>query len=311
MQEPNLSVVAGLGAVGRAVIDDLVARGMPVRAVARHPVADLPPGVDVVVADLTDAQAASKALAGAAVVYHAASAPYDRWPELLPPLMRGVIAGASASGARIVYADNLYAYGPVDGPLTEDLPYRARGPNGRARAALAEQLMGAHAAGTVRATIGRASDYYGPRGVQSTAGERLFLPALAGKTAQVLGDPDQPHTVTYLPDFARGLVTLGMSDDALGEVWHVPSAETLTTREFAGLVFGTASQPLRLQVLPSVLLAGLALVNPMLRAVREQQYQRTAPWVVDHSRFARAYGAHPTSHTDAIAATLDWFAKAG
>lgn len=311
MQEPNLSAVAGLGAVGRAVIDDLVARGMPVRAVARHPVADLPPGVDVVVADLTDAQAASKALAGAAVVYHAASAPYDRWPELLPPLMRGVIAGASASGARIVYADNLYAYGPVDGPLTEDLPYRARGPNGRARAALAEQLMGAHAAGTVRATIGRASDYYGPRGVQSTAGERLFLPALAGKTAQVLGDPDQPHTVTYLPDFARGLVTLGMSDDALGEVWHVPSAETLTTREFAGLVFGTAGQPLRLQVLPSVLLAGLALVNPMLRAVREQQYQRTAPWVVDHSRFARAYGAHPTSHTDAIAATLDWFAKAG
>jgi nucleoside-diphosphate-sugar epimerase len=311
MQEPNLNVVAGLGAVGRAVIDELNARGMPVRAVARRPVADLPPGVEIVVADLTHTQAARKALAGAAVVYHAASAPYDRWPELLPPLMRGVIAGVAGSGARIVYADNLYAYGPVDGPLTEDLPYRATGPNGRARAALANQLMEAHAAGTVRATIGRASDYYGPRGVQSSVGERLFAPALSGKKAQVLGDPDQPHTVTYLPDFARGLVTLGASDDALGQVWHVPSAETLTTREFAGLVFEAASHPLRLQVLPSVLLAGLALVNPMLRAVREQQYQRTAPWVVDHSRFARAFGAHATPHTDAIAATLDWFAKGG
>ena len=179
-------------------------------------------------------------MAGAAVIYHAASAPYDRWPELLPPLMRGVLGGAAATGARIVYADNLYAYGPVDGPLTEDLASRATGPNGRVRAALADELMEAHAAGTVRATIGRASDYFGPRGRQSTAGERLFVPALAGKPAQVLGDPDLPHTFTYLRDFARGLVTLGTHDEALGEVWHVPSAETLTTREFAGLVFEAA-----------------------------------------------------------------------
>jgi nucleoside-diphosphate-sugar epimerase len=311
MQEPNLNVVAGLGAVGRAVIDELIGRGMAVRAVARHPVADLPPGVEFVAADLTDSQAARQAFAGAAVVYHTASAPYSRWPELLPPIMRGLIAGVSGSGARIVYADNLYAYGPFDGPLTEDLPYLAAGPNGRARATLATQLMEAHAAGTVRATIGRASDYFGPRGLLSTAGERLFVPALAGKPAQVLGDPDLPHTVTYLPDFARGLVTLGTHDNALGQAWHVPSAETLTTREFARLVFDAAGHPLRLRVLPSILLAGLAIFNPMLRAVREQQYQRTAPWVVDHSRFARAFGAHPTPHPEAISATIDWFAKAG
>jgi nucleoside-diphosphate-sugar epimerase len=171
--------------------------------------------------------------------------------------------------------------------------------------------MEAHAAGTVRATIGRASDYFGPRGLLSTAGERLFMPALAGKPAQVLGDPDLPHTVTYLPDFARGLVTLGTRDDALGQAWHVPSAETLTTREFARLVFDAAGHPLKLRVLPSVLLAGLAIFNPMLRAVREQQYQRTAPWIVDHSRFARAFGAHPTPHPEAISTTIDWFAKAG
>ena len=250
-QEANLSVVAGVGAVGRAVIDALIDLGMPVRALARGPVTDLPAEVEVVAVDLTDPRAARQALAGAAVVYHTASGPYDRWPELLPPLMRGIIAGASASGPRIVYADNLYAYGPVDGPLSEDLPYLATGPNGRVRASLADLLMDAHGAGTVRATIGRASDYYGPRGVQSTVGERLFVPALTGKRALVLGDPDQPHTVTFLPDYARGLVTLGTHDEAFGQVWHVPNAETLTTREFAQLVFQAASHPLRLQVLPS------------------------------------------------------------
>ena len=107
----------------------------------------------------------------------------------------------------------------------------------------------------------------------------------------MLGDPDQPHTVTYLADLARGLVTLGTHDEALGQVWHLPSAETLTTRAFARLVFEAAGHPFRLRVLPSALLALLALASPTLRAVREQQYQREAPWVVDHSKFARAFGA--------------------
>jgi nucleoside-diphosphate-sugar epimerase len=310
MTEPVIHAVAGLGPVGRSVVSELVRRRIAIRAISRHPVAELPPGVELVVADITDTASARDAVAGVSVVYHTASAPYDRWPELLPPLMRGVIASASAVGASIVYADNLYAYGPVDAPLTEDLPARATGPNGLVRASLAAELMEAHASGRVHATIGRASDYYGPRGRQSTVGERLFLPALAGKPAQVLGDPDQPLMYTYLGDFARGLVTLGTEDAALGEVWHVPSAETLTTRAFVQLVYETAGQPLRLRVLPSALLAVLAIASPTLRAVREQQYQRTRPWVVDHSRFARAFGATATPHREAIATTLDWFRNA-
>jgi nucleoside-diphosphate-sugar epimerase len=307
MSEPKLHVVAGLGAVGRAVINELLGQGLSVRAIARHPVAGLPLEVDLVQADVTDPDAARRAMAGAAVVYHVASAPYDRWPDLLPPLMRGALDGAASNGARIIYADNLYTYGPVEGPLTEDLPSRASGPNGRVRTTLADQLMEAHAAGRVRATIGRASDYYGPWGRQSTAGERLFDPALAGKTTRVLGDPDLPHTFTYLGDFARGLVTLGTHDEALGEVWHLPSAETLSTREFARLVFEAAGQPLKLGVMPSPLLTALAFVSPMLRAVREQQYQREMPWVVDHSKFARAFGATVTPHREAIAVTIDWY----
>lgn len=236
MTGPDLHVVVGAGPVGRAVIDELLGRGLPVRAVARHRPADLPTEVEFNRADVTDEEDARRAMAGAGVVYHAASAAYHRWPELLPPLMHGVIAGASASGARVVYADNLYAYGPVDGPLTEDLPKRASGPNGRVRTELADVLLKADAAGTVRAAIGRASDYYGPRGRQSQAGERLFAPVVAGKAAQLLGNPDMPHTFTYLGDFARGLVTLGTHDTALSQVWHLPSAETLTFREFVRLV---------------------------------------------------------------------------
>jgi nucleoside-diphosphate-sugar epimerase len=307
MTKPDLHVVVGLGPVGRAVVTELVGRGHRVRAVAHHGATNVPAGVETVEADITDPAAARRAMAGAAVVYHAASAPYHRWPELLPPLMHGVIAGATVSGARVVYADNLYGYGPVDGPLTEDLPSSARGRNGRVRAALAAELMAADAAGTVRATIGRASDYYGPWGRLSTAGERLFVPALRGKSTQILGDPDLPHTFTYLGDFARGLVTLGTHDEALGQTWHVPSAETLTTRGFVDLVYEAAGNPARLSVMPSAFLTILALVSPMLKAVKEQQYQRERSWVVDHAKFARAFGADVTPHRDAIATTLAWW----
>ena len=309
MAQEDLHVVVGLGAVGRAVLSELAARGLRVRAVARHGAPDLPAGAETVEADITDPEAARRATDGATVVYHAASAPYDRWPKLLPPLMDGVIAGAASAGARIVYADNLYAYGPVDGPLTEDLPSRATGPNGRVRAALAAQLMAADAAGTVRATIGRASDFYGPWGRQSTAGERLFVPAIRGRSTQILGNPDLPHTYTYLGDFARGLVTLGTHDEALGHVWHVPSAETLTTRAFVDLVYEAAGSPARLSVMPSALLGIMALVSPLLKAVKEQQYQRDRSWVVDHTRFARAFGADVTPHREAIATTIAWWKR--
>ncbi len=133
------------------------------------------------------------------------------------------------------------------------------------------------------------------------------MPALAGKSTQVLGDPDLPHTFTYLGDFAHGLVTLGTHDQALGEVWHVPSAETLSTRAFINLVFEVGGQQRKLRVLPSSLLTVLALFNPTVRAVREQQYQREAPWIVDHSKFAQAFGARTTPHRAAIAETLDWY----
>lgn len=179
------------------------------------------------------------------------------------------------------------------------------------RVALADELLAAHATGTLRAAIGRAADYYGPRGRQSHAGERLFVPALAGKPAQFIGDPDVLHTYTYLRDFAFGLVTLGTHDAALGEIWHLPSADTLTTRAFVDLLCELAGHPPRLSVLPSPLLALIALVNPTLRAAREQAYQVRRPFVVDHGKFASAFGAQITPHREAIAATLEWFQRAG
>lgn len=301
------NVIFGTGPLGLAVARQLAAAGKKVRLVNRSGSAPAPQGADVVAADATDLAASRAVCEGAAVVYHCATGAYGRWAQFLPPLMNGIIEGASAAHAKLVYGDNLYAYGRVDGPLTEDLPYRPIGPNTRARADVANTLMAAHAAGKIRATIGRASDFYGPYARQSTAGDSIFARALVGKAAQVLGDSDTPHTYTFIDDFASGLVTLAEHDEAFGEVWHIPSAETGTTRRFVEMVFAKLQRPARLQPPPELAITLLALFVPAMAAVKETAYQREHPWVVDHGKFSRAFGSTPTPHERAISLTLDWF----
>src|SRR3712207_6331445 len=203
----ELHVVFGTGPVGMSVMDELVQRGRQVRMVNRSGRASVPEGVQVIGGDATDKVFAREASEGASVVYFALNPPYDKWPELFPRLQAGVLEGGASAGAKLVAMENLYMYGPTDGrPITEEMPYAPTTRKGRVRARMSEELMEAHRSGRVRVAIGRASDYFGPRVLASAAGEQVFGRAVEGKSAQVAGDPDQPHTYTYVPDIGRGLV---------------------------------------------------------------------------------------------------------
>jgi nucleoside-diphosphate-sugar epimerase len=176
---------------------------------------------------------------------------------------------------------------------------------------MARRVLDAHDAGEVRATIGRASDFYGPRVRESTAGERIFGNLVDGKRAEVIGDPDQPHTYTYVGDFARALVVLGREERALGEVWHVPSATTLTTREFVELVAEAADVQPRMRVAPGWFVQLAGVVSPTMRELDELRYEFEAPFVVSHEKFDAAFDLEPTTHREAIVATVDWYRQVG
>src|SRR5215213_5264328 len=187
----ELHVVFGTGPVGMSVSDALVQRGRRVRMVNRSGRAGVPEGVEVLGGDATDEAFAREASRGASVVYFALNPPYDKWPELFPPLQAGVLEGAASAGARLIAMENLYMYGPTSGrPITEDLPYAPNTRKGRVRAMMSKELMEAHQSGKVRVAIGRASDFFGPRVLASAAGEQVFRRAVEGKSAQVAGDPD-------------------------------------------------------------------------------------------------------------------------
>jgi nucleoside-diphosphate-sugar epimerase len=304
----ELHVVFGTGPVGMSVTDELVQMGKRVRMVNRSGRARVPDGVEVAGGDATDEAFTRKASEGASVVYNALNPPYNKWPELFPGLQAGVLEGAASAGAKLIAMENLYLYGPTDGrPLTEDLPYAPNTRKGRVRARMSQELMEAHKSGKVRVAIGRASDYFGPRVLSSAAGEQVFGRAVEGKSAQVAGDPDQPHTYSYVPDIGRGLVILGEREKALGQAWHLPSPETVTTRQFVGMIFEEAGKPARVQAAPKILLRALGLFNPGMREMIEMLYEFEVPFVVDDSRFERAFGEQATPLREAIQRTVRWY----
>ena len=242
-------VIFGTGAIGLATLEALLRRGETVRMVNRSGSAPVPDEIEVIGGDAADPRFTVDVTQGAQVIYQTLNPPYPRWVEEFPALQAGVLAAAQAQGARLVSMENVYMYGrPAGRPLTETRDYAAHTKKGKLRGRMATELLAAHQAGRVAVAIGRASDYFGPRGgAQSNLGDRLFPAALAGKTASVLGDPDQPHTYTYIPDIGEGLAVLGEHPDAPGQVWHLPNdPDTRTTRqlcEFAFHLAGAAACP--------------------------------------------------------------------
>ena len=305
--ESDLHVVFGTGPIGMATVESLLAGGHRVRVVNRSGRAEVAAGVEVRAGDAADPAFSASAAAGAAVVYQCLNPPYTRWPELFPPLQAGVLNGAAAAGAKLVAMENLYVYGPTKGPLTEDLPHAATGRKGKTRAQMAQDLLEAHRVGKVRVAIGRASDYFGPRGRLSAMGERVFDAALGGKKAQVMGNPDQLHTYSYIPDIAKGLVVLGEHAEADGQAWHLPNAPALTTRQFIEQVYLAAGTELKIQAMSRFLVKAVGLFNGTVRELYEMLYEFEEPFVVDSSKFERAFGDHATPLSEAIPATVNWF----
>src|SRR5690606_5982378 len=221
-------VVVGAGPVGTATARLLTDRGEDVVVVTRS--GSGPDGTRRVRLDATDAERLAAVASGAVAIYDCANPPYHRWPTDWPPLHAALLQVAERTGAVLATVSNLYAYGAVDRPMTEDMPLASAGAKGRVRAAMWRDALAAHEAGRVRVTEVRGSDYACP-GPSSHLGDRVVPRVLAGRPVTLLGDADVAHTWTSVDDVARLLVTVAADERGWGRAWHVPSAPPRTQRE--------------------------------------------------------------------------------
>ena len=306
-------LVVGAGVIGSRVAAMLAERGDHVSVVSRRgsgPAA--PAGITRVAADAADAGAMARLAEGTAAIYNCVNPPYHRWPADWPPIAASVLGAAERSGAVLITLSNLYGYGPrVPGgydeahPMTEATPLAATGRKGRVRARVWQDALAAHQAGRVRVAEVRAADFVGP-GAQSALGERIVRRVRQGKSVSVLGRADRPHTWSFTDDVARMVVTAGTDPRAWGRAWHVPSNEPRSQRQVIDdLARAAGVGHVRVGEIPSVVLRGMGLVWPLMRELRETEYQFRDDFVMDSSAAQATFGLKPTPWEEIVAVTVD------
>jgi nucleoside-diphosphate-sugar epimerase len=297
------------GAIGIPLASELLACGERVRTVSRTGAG--PEGADAKRADLLDPAQVAAVVDEGATVYLLAGLKYDlrTWRDQWPRIMRNVVSACASMGARLVFLDNVYMYGAVDGPMTEDTPIRPTSRKGEVRAAIAGYLQEEMAAGRITAAIARAADFYGPHADKSSVPYILVLNRLAaGKSAQVFCSADTRHSYTYTLDCAKALCLLAAAPDAFGQVWHLPTAcPLLSGREFVDLAARALGVAPRLSVIPAWTLKLAGLFSPMMRELAEMLYQNDRDYVFDSSKFERRFGFWERVYGRRASDELSWF----
>lgn len=306
LQGQRATILGANGAIGHTLSTALRQAGAAIRQVSRTPRREHADD-EAMSADLLDARATAGVVADSDIAFLVAGLKYDTatWQAQWPLIMRNVIDACARHEVRLVFFDNVYAYGQVRGPMTEDTPFNPCSRKGEVRAGIARMLLEAMAAGTLQAMIARAADFYGPDVANSFPQATVFARLRAGKAPQWIGNPRARHGFTYVPDTGPALVRLAAEPAAWGQSWHLPtSAETITGAEFARLACELAGQPQRLQTLPRWTLRALELFVPVLRENAEMMYQFEHDYVFDSSRIATAFGLQATPYRAGIAAAV-------
>ncbi|MEW9552640.1 NAD-dependent epimerase [Nonomuraea sp. NPDC050783] len=281
----TFQVIVGRGATASRTALLLAEDGERVRMISRSGGGPEHPLVERVAADAADADRLSELAEGAGTVFTTAAPPYHAWPERFPALSASLLTAVRRTGAAYVMLGNLYAYGPVDGPLTPDLPLAATGPKGRTRARMWEEA----ASSGVRVTEVRAAQLYGA-GTYSLFSLMVQGPVLAGRLALVPQELDVPHAYSAAGDTARTLVAAARHEEAYGRAWHVP-AVTLSVRELAGRLAALAGAPEpRMERLTERDLTLLSLTDPFWAELHEVLFKPGWPMIVDSGETEKVLG---------------------
>jgi len=302
-------VVFGAGQVGSLLAERLLAVGHEVRVVKRSS-GGIPAGAEAMLGDAADAGFCTTAAKGAATVYHCMNPPYSTklWAEFVPRYMTNLIEASGRAGARLVVLDNVYMLGKPGGkPLSAETPVNPCSRKGEIRAKAAQLLFDAHRRGDVRATCGRASDFYGPGGTLTQLGDYFWPRVLKGSSGQVLAIPDAIHTYHYIPDVAAGLATLGSApDEVFGRPWMLPCRPAESLRDLVRRLERPFGAPIALTVVAGWMRSLLSVFIPPLREMPEMQYQWEEPFVIDDRPFRERFGVLPEDADRAAAATVAW-----
>ncbi len=289
------------------IIANYIAKALPaytsnVRLVSRNPKAVT--GIEELVqADLTSAEQVMSAVKGSEVVYLTAGLQYDIkvWREQWPKLMRNVINACKENGSRLVFFDNVYMYGKVVGPMTEETPFNPCSRKGEVRAEIATMILDEIKKGELTALIARAADFYGPATANSFLNMMVFENLKKGKSAQLMISKKLKHSFTYTPDAGKATALLGNTLSAFNQTWHLPTdANALTGQQIVDLAARELNMKPKVTVLPRLMIQLAGLFNPIIKESVEMLYQYDSDYIFDSGKFDSAFTFEKVTYAEGI-----------
>ena len=297
------TILGANGTIGALLARELKAYTDQIRLVSRNPI-KINETDELLPADLTDAAQVEKAVAGSEVVYLVVGFEYvlKTWQQKWPNLMRATIDACIKHQAKLVFFDNIYAYGVNSiGHMTEDAPMDPPSKKGKVRKEIAEMLMNEVKAGKLDALIARSADFYGPDNDNSVLIEMVYKNIKKGKRANWFLDADKKHSFTYTPDAAKATAVLGNTQDAYNQVWHLPTDKNaLTGNEMISLFNKEMNASKKAMVLPMFMLKILGIFIPVMREMPEMMYQYDRDYIFDSSKFENRFHIKPTTYNEGV-----------
>jgi nucleoside-diphosphate-sugar epimerase len=299
------TILGAGGAIGNELVKELTLRNEAIRLVSRNPTL-VPGAAEAIAADLSNLDDTLKVVSGSRIVFLVIGLRYEIkvWRELWPRIMHNVIEATKRSGARLIFFDNVYMYGKVGGPMTEQTPFRPCSKKGEIRAQIATVLLNEMKAGSLTALIARSADFYGPRARTGIPNVLVFDKLAKGAKGSWLVNDSAKHSFTLTSDAARSLVLLADSEGAWNQTWHVPTAaDPPTGKQFIELVakeFGTQPK-YRVLTRPMLRLAGW--FDTTVRELYEMLYQYEFDYIFDSTKFTETFRFQPTSYAEGVRTT--------
>ncbi len=303
------TILGAGGSIGNALAFILLKNNQEVRLVSRSKFSI--DGAESVKADVTSYAETLESVRHSDVVYLCVGLPYDTkiWRETWPKITQNVIDACKNAGAKLIFFDNVYMYGKVDGKMTETTPYKPVSKKGEIRAEIAVQLEKEIAHKNLTAIIARAADLYGPYATKGSVPYVLAIENLMrGKRAQWLVDVNVPHSYSYTMDCAEGLFLLANDPASFNQVWHLPTHNPgIDGKTFIRLAASEIGVPGKYTVLSKPMIKLVGFFNKPISEIHEMLYQNEYEYYFDSSKFNEFFNYQPKSYTDGIKETIDFF----
>lgn len=295
------TILGAGGPVSNALAKEILKNNQPARLVSRREI-KTSGNTTWVEADLKNYQQVLQAVQGSSIIYMCAGLRYNKkvWAAEWPLIMQNLIDATKATGARLIFFDNVYMYGHVRGTMTEETPYNPSSVKGEIRAQIAEKLMVEVKAGNVRASIARAPDFYGAESLNSFYDSMVLAKYAQKAKAMWLGDPASKHSFIYIPDAGRAVYLLGQHPESDNQIWHLPTAPTLTGNEFIQLAANTFNTKPSYTKVNKLMLQAIGLFNKLIGETAEMYYQYEYDYVFNSDKFQKAFQVQPTSYATGI-----------